>query len=720
MSIDPNDDSLEHEAEIIDLTAPRRGAAPEPAPPADDDADGPRVLVDSPEAQRPERLDARTAALAERRPILAAWLRSRAELRVTATWAARYAAHITAFHAVRVPTVYLGRLTLRSPQGGWHVARAVFRWVTDWEGHPVRLATVEQIDAAAYLRLSKQRDDRVRVRAIVALVVAVLLAVPAVLLALFGVLWLQVLALVATVAVLGAFGRPPDRPLLDTAVVKPQAAKLTSEMVRRALLSLSIGALGERMAEQITFPAPITRDGPGWRADIDLPHGITAGEVIEKRDKLASGLRRPIGCVWPEPAHDQHAGRLVLWVGDQDMSQTKQPLWPLLKHGAVDLFRPFPFGTDPRGRVVPVTLMFTSAVIGSVPRMGKTFSLRLALLGAALDPTAEMHLYDLKGTGDLGPLEPVAYRYRAGDEEDDLAYALADMRELQAEMRRRTKVIRELPRHLAPESKVTRELVRMRQYRLHPIVIGVDECQRWFEDPERGEDLTAICEDLVKRGPAVGISLILATQRPDARSLPTGISANAVLRFCLKVMSHRENDMVLGGNAHTNGIRATMFTRRDLGIGYLAGEGDDPVIVRTFYVDAPAAERVIIRARALRNKAGTLAGHAIGQEPEAARAAGWADSLLEDILTVVPASEAKVWGETVLERVAEYRPEVYGAWTREQLTAALRSLGIDATEQVWGTDPATGKGANRRGIDRQAVANAATERARRRRQEGPA
>ena len=241
--------------------------------------------------------------------------------------------------------------------------------------------------------------------------------------------------------------------------------------------------------------------------------------------------------------------------------------------------------------------MFASMVIGSIPRMGKTFAARLLLLAAALDLRAELHVYDLKGTGDLSVLEPVAHRYRAGDDDSDIAYALADLRELQAELRRRAKVIRELPRDLCPENKVTPHLAGLKTYRLHPIVLGVDECQRWFEHSTYGSELQAISEDLVRRGPALGIIPIFATQRPDAKSLPTAISANAVLRFCLKVMGQVENDMVLGTSAYKNGVRATMFARSDRGIGYLAGEGDDPQIVRSFYVDAPAAEHVVARAR---------------------------------------------------------------------------------------------------------------------------
>ena len=79
--------------------------------------------------------------------------------------------------------------------------------------------------------------------------------------------------------------------------------KLTSDIVLRALASLGIAAINQAQGkgrDGIAFTAPITRDGPGWRADVDLPYGVTVTDVIERRDRLASGLRRPLGCVWPE------------------------------------------------------------------------------------------------------------------------------------------------------------------------------------------------------------------------------------------------------------------------------------------------------------------------------------------------------------------------------------------------------------------------------------
>jgi hypothetical protein len=90
----------------------------------------------------------------------------------------------------------------------------------------------------------------------------------------------------------------------------------------------------------------------------------------------------------------------------------------------------------------------------------------------------------------------------------------------------------------------TELLADKRELGLFPVVIVIDECQVAFDgDP----DTVAMVTDLGKRGPAAGIIVLLATQRVDAQSLPTGISSNAVLRWCLKVTGQVENDM----NANT-------------------------------------------------------------------------------------------------------------------------------------------------------------------------
>ncbi|MEU1312188.1 cell division protein FtsK [Streptomyces cinnamoneus] len=698
------DQGNEPVAEVVDLGKARTARAePEsPAPAADPDA---VVMVDGPDVPGPAFLE--RLMRAKRRPVIPSWLKSRAELETAAKWAGSHYGHLAAYHAWRSP-VYAVRLAMQAPRGTARFVGDTLRWVADAEGEPVRLAAVRREDAGEYLRLSRQRDGRVRLRTLVTVLACIIGLGAALALYVLAPGWLQAVSLSALLLALGVAGTPADAPVITRAVETPKAQKLTSDIVLRALGALGITAINQAQAkgrEGFTFTAPITRDGPGWRAEGDLPYGVTVTDVIERRDKLASGLRRPLGCVWPEAVPEEHTGRLVLWVGDQDMAKAKRPTWPLLKGGSVDLFKSAPYGTDQRGRWVDVTLMYISGIIGAIPRMGKTFLLRLLLLVASLDPRAELHVYDLKGTGDLGPLERVAHSYRAGDDAEDIQYALRDLRALREELRRRAKVIRGLPRDLCPESKVTSDLANRKGLGLHPVVAGVDECQVWFEHPEHGKEFEEICTDLVKRGPALGITLLLATQRPDAKALPTGISANASARWCLKVMGQLENDMVLGTSAYKRGVRATMFAWADKGIHYFVGEGSDARIVGSVYIDAPTADLIARRAYKLREAAGTLSGHALGDEPTPDETAAY--DLLRDIAAVVPASEPKVWNETVVTRLEELRPDVYAGWAAEQLTAALKPFGIETVQIGRRVE---GKVVNRRGIVRADIAAAIAER----------
>lgn len=654
----------------------------------------------------------------DRQPIIPTYLRSLAEAKEAAKWVGKHYAHKTGYHVARSP-LYALRLAVRSPRGLLLLLAAAGRYVTDAEGRPARAETATADKAELYLKLSQQRDRRVVLRWIqLGLVASIGLVLVLVLPNLLPG-WVIWACGVVAIGLLGKLGTTKDNPVIATrAVMSSKVQKLTSDNVIQALAVLGIAGINQALAKNpdaIGFTAPIQRDGPGWRADVDLPPGVTVAEVIERRPKLASALGRPLGCVWPEGNTEVHPGRMVLWVGDQDMSKSGQLVWPLRKAGRVDLFKPQPFGTDQRGRWVEVTLMFISMVIGAIPRMGKTFALRELLLIAGMDPRAELHAYDLKGTGDLSPVAPISYRYRAGEEPEDIAYALADLRALSAELRRRAKVIRELPRDLCPENKVTPELADMKSLGLHPIVIGVDECQKWFEHPEFGAEIEAICTDLVKRGPALGFITLLATQRPDAKSIPTAISDNAVMRFCLKVTGQPANDMVLGTSAHRNGIKATTFSFRDKGIGILLGEGDEPRTTLTVDIKGPDAEQLAARARAVRMAAGRLTGYAAGLDLTPDEDENASGTLLPDVLTAIGDVD-KAWSETIVDRLAELRPAAYGPWAdlptgaakATQLSSALKPFGI-STKQVWGTDPTTGKGANRMGIERKWIADVLTD-----------
>lgn len=660
----------------------------------------------------------------DRRPIIPAALTKEHRGPAVRWYLGRYT-HKARYHAVRLPW-YAAKTALYSPRGAARIGRRVTEWVTVAEAQALKAMAVRHAQTslahlheghAIYHTAERVAAPKIRARRIVLGAAFALALISGLMLWFLAPSWAFPLAVAASVAALGYAGKPVDQPLIGPAVVSAQYTKLTSDLVDRALRAMGISALSAKDAG-IEFPAPIVRDGLGWRAEVLLPLGVIAADVIEQREKLAGNLRRPLGCVWPEVASGEHPAWLVLWVGDQDMRKTKQPAWPLLKHGRVDLFEPVPWATDPRGRWITITLMFASMVIGAVPRVGKTFALRELLLIAALDPRVQIHGYELKGTGDLSPLECVLHRYICGSTNKKLAALLRSLRGLQEELERRTEVIEKLPADARPEFKVTPELADKRSLGLYPIVVGIDECHRAFEHPEFGAEMERIVTDLVKRGPALGIIVILATQRPDATSLPKGISDNAVLRFCLRVMGWQANDMVLGTGAHKAGIRATMFSREDRGIGIFAGEGDNPTIARTVVgLDGPASERVAKRARAMRDAAGTLSGYCIG-EGDTDLGVPTVD-LLDDLTVVYAQAERAdrtgVWSQDLCSGLAELRPEVYAGWDPDTLAAALKPYAV-RTVQLHMPDE-SGVRRTRYGLRRELLDQALAVRAERRKLE---
>ena len=657
----------------------------------------------------PDRLASLLAA--RRLPVLPEWAASTADLRRTAAFVRGHAWHVAKFHALRLPWYGL-RLLARAPRGAARTLRVALAWVCDAEGRPLVANAIEQMDAAGYLRLSDRHSRRVRARlALAGIPTAAVLAwwyIAGPHLSGLG----QGLFVAAVVAVFGLRGAPADKPLTSRAVVKPEYLKLTSDVVLRALGSLGIGELRqavEKGGRGLAFVTPISVDGPGWRAELDLPFGVTAVDVMEKRRELASGLRRPLGCVWPEPVHDEHSGRLVIWVGREEMRKAAQPQWPLAKRGAADIFAPIPFGTDQRGRTVTVTLAENNALVGALPGGGKSFSIQPLVYGAALDPTVEVWSVNLKGDGFHKNTALFAARYIDGIDDASIEAALILLRELKTEVIRRTTVFKNLGPALNPDGKINRTIANKRSLGLPPLVVFIDEVQNLFAHGKYGKEAGELAEFVIKVGRSLGAWLILATQRPDKDSIPTGVSANASIRFCLRVMGQTENDMILGTSAYKNGIRATQFTTVDKGIGYLVGASEEPQIARTFFLDQHATARIAARARALREAAGTLTGYAL--DPDSAQAAAsTARTVVDDIaelFPVIPFANDKVRGEELLTLLAEHRPDAYDGWAVETLTAALKPHSVRSVDVSRRED---GRQTVRKGYERSALADAVTQR----------
>lgn len=632
-----------------------------------------------------------------REPVLPTWLATPADRRATAAWLAEHGGHLARFHGARLP-VYAAKVAVYAPIGAARTATAVTRFVIDAEGRPVRAHAVDKADPKAYLLLAKERNTRVarRLHATTALSVLAALVVA---LAWWLLPWpVFTLAAVGLVLLFAKAGAPQDKPILGHAVARAEAPRLTSQAIVNALGGLGIAALSQTVAKGRTaelFPGPITRMRTGFMAPVDLPFGVTAAEVAERRAKLASGLRRPIGAVWPERDHDAHEGRLLLYVLDKPMSKMPQPAWPLTKAGRADIFAPLPYGYDQRGDLVCVPLMYSNLLVGAIPRQGKSFAVRVVVLGAALDPTVELHVHELKGTGDFEGVQGSCHRYASGPaDEQTLAEVMASIREVHSYLQPRARTIAKLGPARCPEKKTTRALADDRGLGLWPVLLVIDEVQELFESDHAAE-AEQLLKAIIKRGPALGIMLILATQRPDAKSLPTSITSNMGHRLCLRVGDQQANDMVLGTSAYRIGMNATLFTDADLGVGLLRTGGVAATTVRSSYLDAKAADQIGRRAHALRTAAGTLTGTAAGEElaPSEDKFTIVVDAI--EVWTTAGGDDT-AWLHTLEQALAEQFPDRYGDLDGSWLGERLRALGI--TTQAQRKRRVDGEQINRAGI----------------------
>jgi S-DNA-T family DNA segregation ATPase FtsK/SpoIIIE len=620
----------------------------------------------------------------QRKPVIPAHWRTWAAAREHVRLAAARHGHAAAYHGIRAP-MYVVLTAWWALVGIVRTCGLLLAW---W--HVPQLTMLERQAAADgllsdHLRIHKAGREVRTARgyilagcaAAVVAAVAALSRAPA---------WAWVVAAVVALPLLARAGRPAGKPIVTAATLPATVQAPSQDVITRALGALGIAGIDRwlRDGRELVFPSPVREDGPGWRAEVDLPYGVTAAMVTERREQLASGLRRPLGSVWPEPVTHEHAGRLELWVGRQDVSKARQAPWPLLRGGQADVFAPVPFGTDVRGRVVKVPLVYHNWLIGAIPRQGKTAAVRVLACAVALDPLAEMWTHELKGSGDLDPLERVSHRFVSGVDDESIGYAAESLRLLRAEIMRRTERLKALDRAVCPDKRTTRQIAAKRSLKLCPVVCVIDEAQNLFAHPEHGKAAGGDAEFVIKIGPAFGVVLVIATQRPDKASLPTGVSGNVSTRFCLKVTGQVENDMILGTSAYKNGLRATTFRPEiDAGIGYLAGAGPSPQVVRMFYLNMADAERVAIRARALREAAGTVTGHATGAEGEGPR------DVLADVLAVFGSDSGLQWADAA-QRLASRFPARWDGAGGDAVSAECRALGVPSVTVRSGGETAKG------------------------------
>jgi hypothetical protein len=184
---------------------------------------------------------------------------------------------------------------------------------------------------------------------------------------------------------------------------------------------------------------------------------------------LAAGHRRITTGRRGSRRSSRSRGRVVqlpildLWVADKGALAEGAGRYPLLDGGLVDVFKGAPAGKSLRGEPITAPLMDRNTITGGQPGQGKSASARVLMVGAALDPTAELRIWVPDTNFDFEVFKPRCSRYVMGAEDEKIAEILADLRELHAEVQRRGQILVD-----HETAAVTRELAN-RGIGLHPL-----------------------------------------------------------------------------------------------------------------------------------------------------------------------------------------------------------------------------------------------------------
>lgn len=621
-------------------------------------------------------------------PVLPPWARSWKSITANTAALGRLCAWHSRYHLLRAPK-YAVRMAWLAVKGLWRGARGLWPTLaaTDRSAAVRALraqtrAHPEDVDLAVrYALLHRERTLARRWRwgtaatAVAATAIGWHLAP----------LPMQAGAAAAALVPLAYLGRGDDAVLLDNPSpplrVDMNAAQLNDAL--RAVGLLKTGK-GDDEGPRVTCVMGPVRDGRGWAVVFDLPRGggKTAADVLAKRTAIAAELgvdEIQVIAARVRAAGGGHAGRVSMWVADDDPYLGEPVKSPLQKTETFTVWDPIPFGQDARGNRITVPIMWQSLFFGGLPRRGKTFTQRLMTAAGLLDAYVRHYVADGKGGADWMPMKAVAHRLVMGAEDDAVEALKAMLKELIAEMERRFVLLRGLPVSVCPEGKLTPQIVE--KYNVPVIFVTIDELQEYFtamDKDDREQVINDLCR-IARRGPAAGFVSNFASQRPDADSVPTKLREIITLRYCTQVVDQTSSDMVLGKGKAAQGADASVLSEDHKGTGVLVTGPASFVTVRADFLDGPAFAELCQRGRALRVKRGQLTGDALGDVTAAASTAGITIApVLSDCLDVMRHTD-RMHTVDLLDRLVNLDEDRYGDLDAEHLAADLEAAGVDRT-----------------------------------------
>ncbi|WP_285495247.1 FtsK/SpoIIIE domain-containing protein [Actinomadura sp. NBRC 104425] len=280
----------------------------------------------------------------------------------------------------------------------------------------------------------------------------------------------------------------------------------------------AVGLAGSRVQSAVV-------DVWGWRARFALARGQTIQDVIARVPAIESALGTFRGAVRVQPTRDDKANRFELRVLDTDPHADAIP-WP--GPSVSSITEPIDLGPFEDATSARVLFLRRHALFGGVAGSGKSGGLNVLMGNLTACHDVVIWAVDLKRGMELQPWASCIDRLATTPEQARVllrnAVAVLEARAawLAARGRRVWEPTPELP----------------------ALVIVIDE---YAELADEAPDTTTDTDSIARRGRAVAVTLIAATQRPTQKAMGKGaVRSQMDVRVSFRVRERKDVDLILG------------------------------------------------------------------------------------------------------------------------------------------------------------------------------
>ena len=263
----------------------------------------------------------------------------------------------------------------------------------------------------------------------------------------------------------------------------------------------------------------------GWRARFRLARGQTIHDVIAKIPAIESGLGTFRGAIRVYPTPDNYANRCELRVLDADPHADAIP-WP--GPSVTSITEPIELGPFEDAVPCRVSFLRRHVLFGGATGAGKSGGLNVLIGNLSACRDVVLWGIDLKKGMELSPWISCLDRLATtpGEADSLLADAVAILEA-------RAAVLAEQGQRVCDPAPG-----------MPALVILIDEYAELVDD---APGAIRHADSIARRGRAVAVSLIAATQRPTQKAMGHGaVRSQMDVRICFRVRERKDVDLILG------------------------------------------------------------------------------------------------------------------------------------------------------------------------------